>query len=76
MVGPPITKERGRRFEPRAWQRDFKLWRVGGGLDVYPYQFSLGFSLRYWRCLYAPTFRVHIGPFKAWLYVTLRGARA
>lgn len=56
----------------RARDIDFKLGPFGGGVTWYPYQISLGFSLRYWPCLFAPTIRIHIGPFKAWLYVSLR----
>ena len=34
------------------------------GVAVYPYQIALGVSLRYWPCIFAPSIRVHIGPFK------------
>jgi hypothetical protein len=37
-----------------------------GGAAFYPYQIALGMSLRYWPCLFAPSIRVHIGPFKLW----------
>lgn len=56
----------------RARDLDFRLGCFGGGITWYPYQMSLGFSVRYWPCLFAPTIRVHIGPFKFWLYVSLK----
>ena len=56
----------------RARDLDFSIGRLGGGLTFYPYQFSLGFSLRYWPCIFAPSIRIHIGPLKFWLYVTLK----
>ncbi len=34
------------------------------GAAVYPYQIALGVSLRYWPCIFAPSIRIHIGPFK------------
>ncbi len=46
--------------------------RCGGGFTFYPYQISLGLTLRYWHKLYAPNIRFHIGPFKAWFYVKLK----
>ncbi|KKL14044.1 hypothetical protein LCGC14_2519670 [marine sediment metagenome] len=44
----------------------------GGGVAFFPYQLALGVSLRYWQ--HAPAFRVYLGPFKLWGYVSL-GAR-
>ena len=34
------------------------------GAAVYPYQIAFGISLRYWPCIFAPSIRIHIGPFK------------
>lgn len=46
---------------------------LGGiGLTIYPYQISLGFTLRYWPCIFAPAFRLHVGPFKVWGYVKIQ----
>ncbi len=58
----------------RARDWDFKIGRLGGGVTLYPYQFAVGVSLRYWPCIYAPNIRVHLGPFKVWLYFILRRA--
>ena len=56
----------------RAREWDFHVGPVSGGLTFYPYQLALGISLRYWPCIFAPAFRVHVGPFKAWGCVSLR----
>ena len=55
----------------RAIDWDFYWWVFGGGITLYPYQLSLGITLRYWPCIFAPVIRIHIGPFKLWLYVRL-----
>lgn len=57
----------------RAREMYFRVGPIGGGLTFYPYQISLGISLRYWPCLYAPSIRIHCGPVKIWGYVKLRG---
>jgi len=49
----------------------FKFWRMGGGFTLYPYQFALGISFRYWPCIFAPTARIHIGPIKFWIYILI-----
>ena len=51
----------------RVRQTDFQWWRFIGGADLLPYQISFGFSLRYWPSMYAPSIRIHVGPFKLWL---------
>jgi len=48
---------------------DFHRKHLGGGVTFYPYQFALGLSIRYWPCLFAPSIRLHLGPFKLWVYV-------
>lgn len=58
----------------REW--DFQRGRFIGGATFYPYQFSLGFSLRYWPCIFAPSLRIHVGPFKVWLAVLGRRKEA
>jgi len=45
-----------------------------GGATFYPYQLALGLSLRYWPCLFAPSVRIHLGPFKVWGAIRLRTA--
>lgn len=55
----------------RAREYDYYTRWGGIGFTFYPYQFSLGFSLRYWSCIYAPSFRIHLGPFKVWGYISL-----
>jgi len=57
--------------------RACELWehygkRFSGGLTLYPYQLSLGISFRYWPCLFAPSIRVHVGPFKVWAAIHLK----
>ena len=42
------------------------------GAGVYPYQIALGVSLRYWPCIFAPSIRVHIGPFKLHASITFQ----
>lgn len=59
----------------QTWEADWHGKRFGGGATFYPYQLSFGVSLRYWRCLFAPSVRVHIGPFKVWIYVRLNCTR-
>lgn len=55
----------------RARDWDWQLGRFIGGFTFYPYQLALGASLRYWPCLFAPSLRLHIGPFKVWVAVVL-----
>ena len=59
----------------QAHDLDFHWGRLGGGFTFYPYQLAFGVSLRYWPCIFAPTIRIHVGPFKFWLYFTF-GRRA
>ena len=49
----------------------FDFWIFMGGITFYPYQISLGFSLRYWPCIFTPSIRIHIGPIKIWLGIKL-----
>jgi hypothetical protein len=56
----------------RARDWDFHSERFGGGVTFYPYQLAVGVSMRYWPCLFAPSIRLHLGPFKFWLYLRLR----
>jgi hypothetical protein len=56
----------------RARDWDWHTRWAGGGLTWYPYQIAFGCSLRYWPCLMAPSIRVHIGPFKVWMYVSFK----
>ena len=49
---------------------EFKVWRIGGGFTLYPYQFALGITFRYWPCIFAPAIRIHIGPFKFWAFIS------
>lgn len=60
-------------MKPLAHDLDFQWGRLGGGLTFYPYQIALGFSIRYWKCIFAPSIRIHIGPFKFWAYLSLKG---
>lgn len=53
----------------RAREWYFHWACFGGGLTFYPYQIAFGLTLRYWPGLFAPSVRLHIGPFKAWIYV-------
>lgn len=52
--------------------KDFFYKCDGIGFTFYPYQISLGVSLRYWPCIFAPAFRIYIGPFKIWGYVSFK----
>ncbi len=45
--------------------------RFMGGVAWYPYQWAFGLSLRYWPCLFAPSVRMHVGPFKVWFGVNI-----
>ena len=69
-------KKNNRNYKGKVMGRvkdfDFNIGSFGGGITFYPYQLSLGFSLRYWPCLYAPTIRIHIGPIKLWVYLRLK----
>lgn len=46
-----------------------------GGVTFYPYQVAFGVSLRYWPCLFAPAFRIHVLCFKVWGAVVLNPKR-
>lgn len=56
----------------KAKDWDFKWKGLGGGITIYPYQISLGISLRYWPCIHAPSIKIYFGPIKIWLYITLK----
>lgn len=62
-------------MKPLAQERYFQWGPIGGGFTFYPYQVAVGFSLRYWPCIFAPSIRIHLGPFKFWLYISLRRTR-
>ena len=61
--GGPVSRVRERNFHYAG-----KHLEVGGGVAVYPYQIAAGVSVRYWKCLFAPSLRIHVGPFKLWFY--------
>ena len=46
---------------------DFKIGRLYYGLTILPYQFSLGFTIR-WLSI-SRGFRIYIGPFRFWLSI-------
>ena len=48
-----------------------KFGPIGIGFTLYPYQLSLGASVRYWPCIFAPAFSVYLGPVKLWGYISL-----
>jgi hypothetical protein len=52
--------------EARARDWDFGFKHLIGGLTFYPYQISVGITLRFWPGIFAPSIRIHIGPFKIW----------
>ncbi len=56
----------------RARDWDWEWWRFMGGFTFYGYQIAVGMTLRYWPGIFAPSLRIHIGPFKAWICVLLR----
>ena len=56
----------------QALDKTFLWRRLGGGVTFYSYQVALGITLRYWPDLFAPTVRVHFGPFKVWVYFKLK----
>jgi len=43
--------------------------KLSYGITFYPYQFTLGISLRYWPCLYMTSIRIHLLCFKLWIGV-------
>lgn len=53
----------------RARDLDWQLGRAMGGFTFYPYQVALGCTVRYWPGVFAPSIRLHIGPFKIWVAV-------
>lgn len=59
----------------RARDLDFAFGRFIGGFTFYPYQLALGASVRYWPCIFMPSIRIHIGPFKFWCGLALREAK-
>ena len=58
----------------RARDWDFTWGPFMGGFTFYPYQLALGITVRYWRCIFAPAIRIHLGPFKFWCCVSFRAA--
>jgi hypothetical protein len=50
----------------KALDLDFHIGRFVGGVTFYPYQISLGFTLRYWPKTFSPAFRIHFLCFKIW----------
>jgi hypothetical protein len=50
----------------RARDWDFEFKHLIGGLTFYPYQLAVGMTIRYWPNVFAPSIRIHIGPFKVW----------
>ena len=56
----------------RARDWDFTWGPFIGGFTFYPYQLALGVTVRYWRCIFAPAIRIHLGPFKFWCCVRFR----
>jgi len=50
----------------RAREFDFAFRGFVGGFTLYPYQLALGASVRYWPCIFMPSIRIHVGPFKFW----------
>lgn len=55
----------------KAREFDFKVGGFQGGMTLYPYQLSLGITARYYPCIFMPSIRIHLGPFKFWLGVSL-----
>ena len=53
----------------RARDWDWRCGRFVGGFTFYPYQIALGMTIRYWPCIFAPSIRIHIGPFKIWVAI-------
>ena len=53
-----------------AMAREFQFHNkyCGGGLTFYPYQIACGISLRYWKCIFAPSVRIHFLCWKIWFY--------
>ena len=57
----------------KARQHDGSVGPFIGGFAFYPYQISLGISLRYWPRIFMPSARIHIGPFKLWGGISFKG---
>lgn len=55
----------------KAIQYYFHRDKFGLGFDIYPYQLTLGLSLRYWPRVFAPAFRLYFGPFKVWGWISV-----
>ena len=55
-----------------ARQHDGRAGPFVGGVAFYPYQVSLGATVRYWPDDRLPSIRVHVGPFKVWGGVVFR----
>jgi hypothetical protein len=73
MQPSPSTTSSKEATMSRARDLSFHRGPFGGGVTFYPYQLALGFSLRYWPCIFAPAFRLHVGPVKLWGYVSFKG---
>lgn len=56
----------------RAKQFDFHWGRLVGGGKFYPYQACLGFSIRYWPCIFTPAIMLYLGPFMGWVGIRVK----
>ena len=51
----------------RVREKLFEAGPVFGGLAFFPYQLAMGLSVRWWPCIFTPSIRLYIGPFKLWV---------
>jgi len=58
------------------WNKAIELEWKHGGFVIFPYQFALGLSLRYWSCLAAIAIRIYCGPFKIWFSIPIKRKQA
>ncbi len=49
----------------RAYEVDFEVFGICGGIKLYAYQIALGLSVRWWP---AVRIRGYIGPIEFWAY--------
>jgi len=54
----------------KEWFRSFGPLGIGGAF--FTYQLAFGISLRYWPCISSPAFRIYVGPFKIWGYLSFK----
>jgi len=58
--------------QAKAKEIDFQIGPFIGGITLYPYQITIGVSVKYWPCIFAPSLRIDMGPIRIWLSIIFK----